>query len=135
MKYYNNVIVGFLLMAAIFQFSCSGSKNDFIEVGFHEFNFNSLFKLISDKQKLEEYYLGSNEAIRTYIEFADGSHRGMYDPETDSGGYADEDYDATTAMVINWHSLPEQNPKDNSRLEYRQEFSFTTNWQVAEGES
>jgi hypothetical protein len=51
--------------------------------------------------------LGQNEALRVYTEFADGTHRGMYDPETDSSGFPDEDYDATTAMVINWHRLPE----------------------------
>lgn len=66
--------------------------------------------------------LGENEAIRTYMEFADGTNRGIYNPNTGIGGLPDEDYDATTAMVINWHSLPESNHYHNARMEYRMEY-------------
>ncbi|MEX0686962.1 MAG: metallophosphoesterase [Balneolales bacterium] len=79
--------------------------------------------------------LGQNEAIRTYIEFADGGNRGMYDPETDSKGYPDEDYDATTAMVINWHRLPESDAGLDARMWYRQIHPDESSWKVAEGES
>jgi hypothetical protein len=79
--------------------------------------------------------IGQNEAIRIYVEFADGSHRGMYDQETGIGGFIDEPYDATTAMVINWHKLPEKNPTLNAILEYRIEHPAISGWQVAEGDS
>jgi 3',5'-cyclic AMP phosphodiesterase CpdA len=79
--------------------------------------------------------LGQNEALRTYTEFADGTHRGIYNPETDSGGFPDEDYDATTAMVINWHRMPEEVPELDSRLRYRQIHPSVSSWQTAGGES
>ena len=79
--------------------------------------------------------LGEHEAIRVYTEFADGANRGMYDPETDSKGYPDEDYDATTAMVVNWHRLPESDPEADARLRYRQVHPQQTSWKAAEGES
>lgn len=68
----------------------------------------------------EDDQLGANEAIRVYVEFADGSNRGMNDPETGvRHGYEDEAFDATTAMVINWHRLPGANPELDSRLRFR----------------
>ena len=79
--------------------------------------------------------LGRNEAIRVYTEFADGSNRGMYDPETGSKGFPDEDYDATTAMVINWHRMPEQSPDLDARLRYRRIHPRRSGWMTAEGES
>jgi hypothetical protein len=79
--------------------------------------------------------LGQNEAIRTYVEFTDGKNRGMYDSIMRTGGFPDEDYDATTAMVINWHSMPELNPDQNARLKYRQEHPELSSWEVIEGES
>ena len=79
--------------------------------------------------------IGTMEAIRTYVEFADGTHRGIHDPETGTKGFPDEDYDATTAMVINWHSNPEANPDHQARLEFRMEHPATTDWRVANGES
>src|SRR5690625_1211155 len=79
--------------------------------------------------------LGSNEVIRTYVEFADGTHRGMYDPVTGDKGFPDEDYDATTAMVINWHRVPEKNPELDARLVYRKIHPRNTLWQVANGTS
>lgn len=79
--------------------------------------------------------LGQNEALRIYTEFADGTHRGMYDPETDSKGFPNEDFDATTAMVINWHRLPEVDPEVDARLRYRQVQPDESGWISAEGES
>ena len=79
--------------------------------------------------------IGQNEAIRTYMEFADGTHRGLFDPAKNLGGFADESYDATTAMVINWHSMPEKNPEHNALLEFRSEHPAVSQWQIAEGES
>jgi hypothetical protein len=67
-----------------------------------------------------ERELGLNEAIRVYTEFADGGHRGMDDPGTgERFGYPDEDFDATTAVVVNWHRLPEEVPERDARLRYR----------------
>ena len=79
--------------------------------------------------------LGENEAIRTYTEFADGSNRGMYDSESDKGGFPDESYDATTAMVINWHRLPEEQSNMDSRVRYRKVHPTASSWTHAEGES
>lgn len=79
--------------------------------------------------------LGDQEAIRTYVEYADGTHRGMYDPATGTGGYPDENYDATTAMVINWHRLPESNPDHNARLRYRMVHPSESSWKSAQGKS
>lgn len=79
--------------------------------------------------------LGSNEVIRTYVEFADGTHRGMYDPVTGDKGFPDEEYDATTAMVINWHRLPEKNPELDARLAYRKIYPRNSVWQEANGTS
>jgi len=79
--------------------------------------------------------LGEHEAIRTYTEFADGSNRGMYDPETESKGYPDEDFDATTAMVINWHRMPENDINRNARLSYRMAFPEKSDWKQAQGET
>ncbi|GAP68839.1 calcineurin-like phosphoesterase [Bacteroidales bacterium 6E] len=83
----------------------------------------------------DEAYLGNNEAIRVYVEFADGANRGMYNQETKKGGFLDEPYDATTAMVINWHKLPESIPNQNERLQYRQEYPRQSRWESAKGES
>lgn len=91
--------------------------------------FLSFIKGCSDRQ------LGQNEAIRTYIEFADGKNRGMYDPATDSKGYPDDDYDATTAMVINWHRLPELNDELNAGMRYRKVHPSVTSWEYVQGES
>ncbi|MCC5905848.1 MAG: fibronectin type III domain-containing protein, partial [Balneolaceae bacterium] len=79
--------------------------------------------------------LGQQEALRTYTEFADGTHRGMFDPATEEKGYPDEDYDATTAMVINWHRMPEEDSELDSRLRYRQVHPSVSSWQTADGES
>lgn len=79
--------------------------------------------------------LGSEEAIRVYVEFADGTNRGMMDPVTGNKGLPDEDYDATTAMVINWHKMKEKHPDQNARLEFRKEYPDTSLWIEAEGES
>ncbi len=77
--------------------------------------------------------LGENEAIRVYVEFADGKNRGIYDPITDSKGFPDEDYDATTAMVINWHKMPENNDFQNARIRYRKVHPIETDWVTKEG--
>ena len=79
--------------------------------------------------------LGENDALRAYMEFADGSNRGMYDPETGSKGYPDEAYDATTAMVINWHALPEDNAELDGRLRYRRVHPEASEWTEVQGES
>ena len=79
--------------------------------------------------------LGENEILRTYTEFADGTHRGMYDPETGAGGYPDEDFDATTAMVINWHRMPETDSSLDARLRFRMIHPSESEWMTAEGES
>ncbi len=79
--------------------------------------------------------LGENDALRTYTEFADGSNRGMYDPETGDKGYPDEDYDATTAMVINWHAMPEADAAREGALRYRRVHPEESDWSVASGES
>lgn len=79
--------------------------------------------------------LGEKEAIRVYVEFADGTNRGSYNPLNGQGGYADEPYDATTAMVINWHKLPEEKPDQNSKLQYRSEHPNISRWKNADGVS
>lgn len=79
--------------------------------------------------------LGENEALRVYTEFADGTHRGMYDPATNSKGFPDEDYDATSGMVINWHRLPETDPLLDARLRYRKIQPDKSDWFAAEGRS
>jgi hypothetical protein len=78
--------------------------------------------------------LGENEALRVYVEFADGKNRGIYDPESDKNGFPDEDYDATTAMVINWHKMPEKNDFQNARIRYRKVYPFETDWLTKEGD-
>lgn len=79
--------------------------------------------------------LGVYEALRIYTEFADGTHRGMYDPATGKGGYPDENYDATTAMVVNWHRRPETPASLNARLHYRRVHPAVSPWGSADGES
>jgi|GEM_PF-1390714 len=79
--------------------------------------------------------LGQNEALRVYTEFADGTNRGMYDPATDNKGFPDEDYDATTAMVVNWHRMPEDLPELDARLKYRKVHPDQSDWKSAEGKS
>jgi hypothetical protein len=79
--------------------------------------------------------LGQNEAIRVYVEFADGTNRGLYNSETGTGGFIDEPYDATTAMVINWHKLPENKTTLNTVLEFRIEHPSVSKWQAVEGYS
>lgn len=79
--------------------------------------------------------LGQTEAIRVYTEFADGTHRGMYDSETGVGGFPDEPYDATTAMVINWHKPSKQSSENNSFLEFRRVHPSTSSWEIVEGKS
>jgi hypothetical protein len=77
--------------------------------------------------------LGQNEAIRVYTEYADGKDRGMFEPGADNKGYPDEDFDATTAMVINWHRLPELQPEQNARLRYRKIYPSISKWTLAKG--
>lgn len=79
--------------------------------------------------------LGQNEALRTYIEFTDGGHRGMFDADSECCGFPDENFDATTAMVINWHRLPEADSELDARLHYRQVHPVTSGWQTADGNS
>jgi len=78
--------------------------------------------------------LGENEALRVYVEFADGKNRGIYDPKTDSKGFPDEEYDATTAMVINWHKMPENNDFQNARIRYRKVYPIETDWVTKKGD-
>lgn len=77
--------------------------------------------------------IGQNETLRIYTEFADGTHRGMYDPATNSKGLPDEDYDATSAMVINWHRLPETDSSLDARLKFRMIHPVESDWTTAEG--
>lgn len=79
--------------------------------------------------------LGENEPIRVYTEFADGTNRGMYDPDTDSNGFPDEDFDATTAMVINWHKMPETEPDLDARLRYRSVYPTESRWISVQGKT
>ena len=79
--------------------------------------------------------LGEHEAIRTYVEFADGTNRGMYNPDIEKSGLPDEDFDATTAMVINWHRLPEDDASRDARVHYRMVHPQQSSWMLAEGES
>ena len=79
--------------------------------------------------------LGVNDALRTYTEFADGANRGLYDPETGSNGYPDEAYDATMAMVVNWHAMPGDVPNRDGHLRYRQVHPETSDWTLATGET
>jgi hypothetical protein len=83
----------------------------------------------------ESYTLGFNEALRVYTEFADGKNRGLYDEATHSKGFPDEDFDAVTSMVINWHRLPEADPDHNARLKYRKVHPTRSLWITAQGES
>ena len=95
--------------------------------------FSFLMIMISCSTELPS--LGENEAIRTYVEFADGTNRGMYDPDVEKSGLPDEDFDATTAMVINWHRLPEEDAFLNARLHYRKVYPQQSSWMAADGES
>ena len=79
--------------------------------------------------------LGKTEAIRIYTEFADGTNRGMYDPNTGLGGIVDEPYDATTAMVINWHKTSKQTTENTALLEFRRVHPSLSSWEIVEGES
>lgn len=79
--------------------------------------------------------LGEHEALRIYVEFADGKDRGMYDPATGDKGYPDEDYDATTAMVVNWHRAPEADPQFDARLRFRRVYPSESTWFTAQGRS
>lgn len=91
------------------------------------------FTLIVLSQCGELSPLGNHEAVRTYVEFADGSNRGRVDPVTGEHGYPDEGYDATSAMVINWHRLPESDSRRNARLHYRKITPTRSDWKLAEG--
>jgi hypothetical protein len=79
--------------------------------------------------------LGNNEALRVYTEFADGKNRGMYDKTTNTKGFPDEDFDATSSKVINWHRLPESEPVLDARLRYRKIHPSMSPWKTIEGES
>lgn len=79
--------------------------------------------------------LGQTEAIRVYLEFADGTHRGMYDSKNNKGGFADEHYDATTAMVVNWHNTSKQANENNTLLEFRCVHPTVSSWEVVKGQS
>src|SRR5690625_2009611 len=83
----------------------------------------------------QNFTLGEQEAIRVYVEFADGTNRGMVDSDTRQGGLPDEDYDATTAMVINWHKSGENDSSMNGRIEFRKEFPDTSAWIQRDGET
>lgn len=86
-------------------------------------------KSADDKQ------LGENEAIRVYVEFADGTNRGVYNLDTGVGGFQDQDFDATTAMVINWHKLPEKVELHNAKIRFKEDYPNKSEWQVTTGES
>ncbi len=77
--------------------------------------------------------LGKEEAIRVYVEFADGTNRGMYDEKTQKGGFLDESYDATTAMVINWHKMPEGRSEWDAKIQYRKEYPNLSDWETEVG--
>src|SRR5690625_4319349 len=79
--------------------------------------------------------LGENEAIRVYTEFYDGYNRGMINKETGKGGLVDEDFDATSAIVINWHKYIERDSTLTSQLEYRKVFPKSSTWEVVKGKS
>ena len=98
-----------------------------------KFSFSIIISLFLNCCSTEYEHLGQNEAIRVYTEYADGKDRGMFDPKTGSKGYPDENFDATTAMVINWHRLPELDSKQNSRLRYRRIYPSISKWIMAEG--
>src|SRR5690625_4078304 len=83
----------------------------------------------------QNFTLGEQEASRLYVEFADGAKRGMVDADTRRGGLPDEDYDATTAMVINWHKSGENDSSMNGRIEFRKEFPDTSAWIQRAGET
>lgn len=97
--------------------------------------YSVLILLVSICCKLDDKQLGQKEAIRVYMEFADGANRGMYNEKTGLGGFPDEDYDATTAMIINWHKLPEEDSSLNARLEYRSEYPSNSSWKTIDGRS
>ena len=84
--------------------------------------------------KFESNQLGENEALRVYVEFADGKNRGIYNSETDSKGFPEEDFDATTAMVINWHKMSENNDYHNTRIRYRKIHPTEKEWIYKEGD-
>lgn len=88
-----------------------------------------------ENKNQNELFLGENEAICTYLEFADGKNRGLYDINTQSKGFPDEDYDATTTMVINWHRLPERNPDLDALLKFRMVYPYTSSWNFKKGET
>ena len=79
--------------------------------------------------------LGENEALRVYTEFADGGNRGMHDPVSGSKGFPDEEFDATNAMVINWHRFPEKEAGLDASLRYRRIHPAESPWMSAHGES
>src|SRR5690625_2165743 len=83
----------------------------------------------------QSFTLGGQEAIREYVEFADGTNRGMVDSDTRQGGLPDEDYDATTAMVINWHTSGENDSSVNGRSEFSKECPDTSAWIQRDGET
>lgn len=99
------------------------------------FSFILIFTVHSSGYASDPELLGQTEAIRVYTEFADGTHRGMYDSETGIGGIPDEPYDATTAMVINWHKTSNQPSGNNTLLEFRSVYPTISSWEVVEGES
>lgn len=94
-----------------------------------------IFIFTSNSSASTPQLLGQTEALRVYTEFADGTHRGMYNPETGVGGFVDESFDATTAMVINWHKTTKHVPEDNAFLEFRRVHPSVSAWKVVEGES
>ena len=94
-----------------------------------------IFIILATGCRQPEQPLGENEALRVYTEFADGGNRGMYDPETGDKGYPDESYDATMAMVINWHRMPEQETELDARLRYRRVHPTSSSWETATGTS
>lgn len=94
-----------------------------------------LFLILSISCSEQPKPLGEHDAIRTYVEFADGKNRGMYNPDIEHSGFPDENFDATTAMVINWHRIPESDDVRNARLRYRKVHPSEGSWKTAEGES